>query len=163
MTPEEKLITIQNSHKLIPVETARKVADDFRKDIMLLIGWDTASNTTDIVTWGREPAQKEAAASGGDTIRKALKLEDISAREDFRREGEAARTVDALRRQLVAIREAIDKIVVTDGEDAGVILLSDESPTHYSELAKCQVYDFDNFSPLGDALVALAKLAETTN
>ncbi len=75
----------------------------------------------------------------------------------------AAERLTALKQQLAAIREAIDKIVVTDGEDAGVILLSDESPTHYSELVKGQVYDFENFSPLGDALVALAKLAERLN
>jgi hypothetical protein len=38
-------------------------------------------------------------------------------------------------------------------------LLSAESPTHYDLAAKCQVYDYQNFSPLGDALVSVARLA----
>jgi hypothetical protein len=93
-------------------------------------------------------------------IQQMLRLEGPrEVHEDFRREGEAATTVDALRRDLLAIREAIDEIVISEGEDAGVILMSSESPTHYSEEAKCQVYDHENFSPLGDALVALARLA----
>jgi hypothetical protein len=68
--------------------------------------------------------------------------------------------LETLRERLAAIRAAIDEIVVSEGEDAGVILLPSDSPTHFSELAKCRVYDFENFSPLGDALVALAKLAK---
>ena len=69
--------------------------------------------------------------------------------------------LDGAKRKLLAIRQAINKIVVTEGCDAGVILLSDESPTHFDPKAECQVYDHENFSPLGDALVALAKLAHS--
>jgi hypothetical protein len=50
----------------------------------------------------------------------------------------------------------IDKIVISDGTDAGVILLSDASPTRYDETLKCHVYKHENFSELGDALVAIA-------
>ena len=146
-------------YKPIPVDAARQIADDYGKDIMLFVGWDSVTNTTNIVTWGREPGHKTAAAAGGDTIRKALKLEDAQAHEDFRREGEAAQVVDELRRRLAAIREQLGKIVVSEGEDAGVILLSNESPTHYDADAKCQVYNHQNFSALGDALVTLAQLA----
>ena len=150
-----------SAYKPIPVDAARKIADDYQKDIMLFVGWDAATKTTNIITWGREPAHKAAAAAGGDTIRKALKLEDAEAHEDFRREGEAARVVDDLRRRLSTIRERLSEIVVSEGQDAGVILLSDDSPTHFDPEAKCQVYNYQNFSPLGDALVALAKLANT--
>lgn len=150
-----------SAYKPIPVDAAHKIADDYQKDIMLFVGWDAATKTTNIITWGREPAHKAAAAAGGDTIRKALKLEDAEAHEDFRREGEAARVVDDLRRRLSTIRERLSEIVVSEGQDAGVILLSDDSPTHFDPEAKCQVYNYQNFSPLGDALVALAKLANT--
>jgi hypothetical protein len=60
------------------------------------------------------------------------------------------------------IREALVKIVIPDGEDAGVILLSDESPTDWIEEHQCHVYRHAYFSPLGDALVALAKSLEST-
>lgn len=51
----------------------------------------------------------------------------------------------------------LEKIVCTKAPDDGVILLSNEAPTAYSEEMKCQVYLHDHFSPLGDALIALHK------
>lgn len=144
----------------IHVSVAQHLADGHGKDIVLIVGWDSASNKTNIVTWGREPQQKEAAAKAGETIAKQLGLADELAdvHEDFRREAEGAKVVDDLRRKLAAIRDALEKIVISEGEDAGVILLSAESPTHYDAEAKCQVYDHENFSPLGDALVSVARL-----
>ena len=56
---------------------------------------------------------------------------------------------------LSALRDQIADIVIPDGEDAGVILLSDDSPSDYDATLKCQVYRHMYFSPLGDALVAL--------
>lgn len=58
---------------------------------------------------------------------------------------------------LSTAREQLAKIVVDEGEDAGVILLSWESPTHYDPTVGMQMYDHDYFSPLGDALVELAR------
>lgn len=145
--------------KPIPVDAVRQIADQWQKDIVLVVAWNEASSTTTVVTWGREPPQKVSAATAGDMIRRMLRLEGrAEVHEDFRREGEAASTVDALRRQLSAVRDALDKIVVTEGQDAGVILLSAESPIHYDAKRKCQVYEYENFSPLGDALIALSKL-----
>lgn len=60
--------------------------------------------------------------------------------------------------RLGVIRKQIESIVCTEGCDRGVILLSSDSPTHYDTAAKCQVYDNENFSPLGDALVKLHDL-----
>ena len=59
--------------------------------------------------------------------------------------------------RIKAIREDVEEIVVTVGEDKGVILKSWESPTHTAIVAgvKCQVYDKEHFSDLGDALIAL--------
>jgi hypothetical protein len=145
--------------KTIPVDAARQIADRYRKDAVLFVAWDQASGKTEIVTWGREPPQKASAAAAGDMLGQMLRLGAGEVHEDFRREGEAARVVDALRRQLSAIREAIDEIVISEGGHAGVILLSNDSASHFDPEAKCQVYDRENFSPLGDALVALARLA----
>jgi len=150
-----------SDYQPIPVDAARKVADEYRKDILLIVGWDREANKTDIVTWGREVEEKVVAANAGETITKQLGLAEATAtvHEDFRREGEAAAEVDALRRKLAAVRKALEKIVIPEGVDAGVILLSWESPTHYDPEIKCQVYEHENFSPLGYALVALWRLA----
>lgn len=58
------------------------------------------------------------------------------------------------------IRQKLEAIVCTEGCDRGVILLSSDGPTH-TELVngkKVQVYDHENFSPLGDALIELHDL-----
>lgn len=145
----------------IPVAVAQRLADEHGKDILIIAAWDSASNRTNIVTWGRKPAQKEAAAKAGETIAVQFGLLDELAdvHEDYRREGEAAQVVDDLRRKLAAIRGALAQIVISEGEDAGVILVSSDSPTHYDAEAKCQVYEHEHFSPLGDALVSVARLA----
>ena len=49
----------------------------------------------------------------------------------------------------------LEKIVCVVPPDDGVILLSNDSPTHYDPETNCQVYEHQHFSPLGDALVAL--------
>lgn len=56
---------------------------------------------------------------------------------------------------LARIRQQLESIVVTVGEDKGVILVSDASPTHYSAELGGQVYDHEYFSPLGGALIEL--------
>lgn len=64
------------THIPIHVSVAQHMADGHGKDIVLIVGWDLASNRTNIVTWGREPAQKVAAAKAGETIAKQLGLAD---------------------------------------------------------------------------------------
>jgi hypothetical protein len=75
------------------------------------------------------------------------------------READVRRELADALQQIADIRAAIEKIVEPEGIDAGVILLSDDSPTHWSEEHQCHVYEHENFSPLGDALVNLWKLA----
>ena len=55
------------------------------------------------------------------------------------------------------ILRKLEEIVCTKGCDAGVILLSGESTTHYvcSGERTIQVYDHPYFSPLGCALIDL--------
>lgn len=68
---------------------------------------------------------------------------------------------DSQAKRIDAIREAVEQIVVTEGEDTGVVLLSNDSPTKYDPHLKCEVYTHLNFSPLGDALIALHGLCES--
>lgn len=68
--------------------------------------------------------------------------------------------IDRLRSALTEASEAIHKIVESDGEDAGVIYPSDDSPVYFDETLNAHVYEHENFSPLGDSLVKLAKIID---
>lgn len=70
------------------------------------------------------------------------------------KQGEIAR----LTVQLATIRRKLEEIVCTLEPDKGVVMLSYEGPTHYDAELGCQVYDHENFSPLGDALIELHDL-----
>lgn len=63
--------------------------------------------------------------------------------------------------RLSEIVRKLDDIVVTSGIDKGVILKSWDSPTHKEVVngESLTVYDHENFSPLGDALIELYELA----
>lgn len=61
----------------------------------------------------------------------------------------------------ITIDEAIKKledIVCVNHPDDGVVYLSNDSPTYYSEKLKCRVYQHEHFSPLGDALIELHEI-----
>jgi len=62
--------------------------------------------------------------------------------------------------KLVSIARKIKQIVCTEGEDTGVVILSNDSPTQYDAERKCEVYLHDNFSPLGDALISLWRMTQ---
>lgn len=57
--------------------------------------------------------------------------------------------------RLLKAKQLLEKIVCTEGEDEGLILVSNEAPTTYSERLGCFVYDHLHFSELGDALIEL--------
>lgn len=56
------------------------------------------------------------------------------------------------------IAEELEKMVCTEGEDAGVFFLSPESESKYDPKLNCHVYQHEHFSELGDALIGLWKL-----
>ena len=62
---------------------------------------------------------------------------------------------ERLKQQLTESRESLKQIVCTEGQDRGLVLQDHESPTKYNEVLKFHVYEHDNFSPLGDALISL--------
>jgi cytolysin (calcineurin-like family phosphatase) len=64
---------------------------------------------------------------------------------------------DALKASLNEIRNDLERIVCTEGEDAGVFFLSPESPSNYDPELNCHVYVHEHFSELGGALVNLYK------
>jgi hypothetical protein len=82
----------------IPVEEARAIGQHFEKDRVVILAYDAESQRTAIVTWGRQPSDKEAAAHVGDRCAELLgcRRDTVEVHQDFRREGEAAAAVDAM-------------------------------------------------------------------
>ena len=83
---------------------------------------------------------------------------------DYTKQSLGSRTdtmLKELREVMARITAAIGEIVVPTGEDSGVVLLSNDAPTHIEEVNGqiVGVYDHDHFSPLGDALVALHRMS----
>lgn len=73
-------------------------------------------------------------------------------------------SVKQLEKSLAAVRSKLAEIVCTEGCDAGVVMLSNDGPTHSETHGgrTIQVYDHEYFSPLGDALVEAWKMAGGT-
>lgn len=81
-----------------PVDAARRIGEFYDRDIVIVVDWQARANTTNFVTWGRNRAYKLLAAEKGEAIAKMLKLDDAGAdiHQDFRREGEAAQSLDRI-------------------------------------------------------------------
>ena len=64
--------------------------------------------------------------------------------------------------RLDVIADKLEHIVCVHDPDRGVVLLSQEGPTHieYYDTRKYTVYDHEHFSPLGDALIEVYTLAK---
>lgn len=56
---------------------------------------------------------------------------------------------------LQEILRDLENIVVHEGIDQGVILLSDASPTKWDDKNQCHVYIYEDFNPLAHALILL--------
>jgi len=82
----------------IPVSVARGIGEDYRKDCVVILAYDHASQKTHATTWGREPSDKEGAVRVRDKCVAAIGagMSDGTVYQDYRREGEAAQTVDRL-------------------------------------------------------------------
>ena len=79
--------------------------------------------------------------------------------------GSVIRHVETLERTLSDVRKAIERIVCTEGEDAGVVLLSQDGVTHREVIdgKTVHVYDLKYFSPLGEVLMGMYRLVENFN
>jgi hypothetical protein len=93
----------------------------------------------------------------GLTLDKSASNVDLSvfARNNLAALLDLAEEAERLRKIVEDAHKQLEGIVCHAGEDRGIVFLSNDSPTHYDPECKCQVYDHENFSPLGDALIAL--------
>lgn len=88
----------------IPVETARKIARDFDKQIVIINAWNHEHARMHTVTYGAAPADKISAAKGGELCAAALGMDPgrKTTTEDFR-------TVDAARN--AQLRDMVDRTI----------------------------------------------------
>lgn len=150
-------------YKPVPVAVAVAIAENFDKEMVVILAYDAVHQLTHTTTYGRTPQSKEIAADAGDrcTVELGAAIEAKRTHEDFRNrsEAEAAATIERLQGALDLIRKKLECVVCTKHPDDGVVLLSEHGPTTYDPELKIQVYDHDHFSPLGDALIELYELA----
>jgi hypothetical protein len=59
-------------YKPIPVSEARAIADDYGKDIVVILCWDAEHGLTHTTTYGVTAFDKENAAAAGEICAKAL-------------------------------------------------------------------------------------------
>lgn len=68
---------------------------------------------------------------------------------------------ERLRSGLSKVRGLVEQAVITEGDNAGVLLQSCESTTHYDHGMQCFVFDNECFSPMGELLVDVANKIKT--
>ena len=96
---------------MIPVDVARTIADQYEKDMVVLLAYDHATETTDSVTWGRSISDKENVVCVGEKCLQAIgvDLNTGTTHQDYRfiSEGERAQLVD----ELVAACRRADEVI----------------------------------------------------
>jgi hypothetical protein len=60
------------TYKGIPIEVAKKIAEEFDKDQVIIVTWDRAHGRTHVVTYGKTLEECNQAASGGNLVKRAL-------------------------------------------------------------------------------------------
>lgn len=75
-----------SEHIEIPIAEARRLAEQYRKTHVIIIGYDAAAQMFHTTTFGRDAAHKHQAAKAGEIATKALgaDIEQKTSYEDFR-------------------------------------------------------------------------------
>jgi hypothetical protein len=88
----------------IPVSEAKRIAEQFDKDMVIINAWDSEHQLNHTTTYGKTPEQKEIAADAGEVTARALGccIEAKKSYEDFRERtpAEAALEIERLRDEL---------------------------------------------------------------
>lgn len=56
----------------VPVEAAKRIADEFRKNIVIILSWSKEHGHLHTTTFGVSPEEKQWAAQGGEIASRAL-------------------------------------------------------------------------------------------
>lgn len=114
------------SYQPIAVDVAREIAERHGKDMLLILAYDHATRTTNSVTWGRSPQDKEIAVDAANRCVKTLggDLETERTHEDYRflDEGRRAQIIDDLVRSARSAHHAIQSVLaVRNGISDGLL------------------------------------------
>ena len=93
-------------HIPVPIDEARRIANAYRKSMVVILTYDPESEMTHTTTYGVEPFDKERAAEVGEACAKLICGEGFAERtiySDYRfiAEGERAKQIEQLRQLLV--------------------------------------------------------------
>jgi len=58
--------------KRIPIAAAKRIADEYDKDQVIVVTWDKATGTTWVTTYGKTVQECVQAAEGGNRVKRAL-------------------------------------------------------------------------------------------
>lgn len=61
-----------DNYKPVPVESARRISEEYAKSIVIILAWDPEHALLHTTTFGRTPQDKTWAAQGGDLANAAL-------------------------------------------------------------------------------------------
>lgn len=63
---------MSKTKKTIPVSECAKIGKNLGYDQVIIVAWDGTSGITSVATWGKNPAQCDQAALGGNMVKTAL-------------------------------------------------------------------------------------------
>lgn len=58
--------------KRIPIAVAKRIADDYDMNQVIIVTWDDKAKVTHVVTYGKSVEECVQAAQGGNFVKKAL-------------------------------------------------------------------------------------------
>lgn len=58
--------------KKIPISAAKRIADEYDKDQVIIVTWDKLTGTTWVTTYGKTLEECSQAAEGGNRVKRAL-------------------------------------------------------------------------------------------
>lgn len=67
------------NYKSVPITAAKKIAEEFDKDQVIVVCWDKEHGCTHVTTYGKTTEDCEQAAHGGNFVKKALGWPDSEA------------------------------------------------------------------------------------
>jgi hypothetical protein len=56
----------------VPIDAAKRIANEFEKDQVVIVCWDKRHGKTHVTTYGKTIEECEQAAQGGNFVKKAL-------------------------------------------------------------------------------------------
>ena len=113
-SPGDSGSVASHCYAAIPVDVARGIGEEYRKDCVVILAYDHESNKTHATTWGREPADKEGAVNVRDKCLAAIGVTgEGTTYQDYRfvSEGERAKIVDALVKSCRELIEATNPLM----------------------------------------------------